>query len=119
MWGVIVAYPWLISTLFLLEQPLLWPIRHGTPALSIKEMNAFKKQNGVNVLHTFKMDPCDHGGSDTLLHYWEFEFSELYQTQGHCKQFSKYLLAAATCNILVSRSPFVTMQPFSTQPILA
>ena len=35
--------------------------------------------------------------SDMLLHHWEHEFSELYQTQGHHQPFSKqYLLAAAT-----------------------
>ena len=33
-------------------------------------------------------------------------FSELYQTQGHQHPFSKqYLLAAASCNLVVSKSP--------------
>ena len=49
------------------------------------------------------------------------EFSELSQTQGHHQLFSEqYLLAAASCNLMVSGSPLVTMQPFwaPTNPCL-
>ena len=53
--------------------------------------------------------------SDTFLPHWELEFSELYQTQGHQQPFSKQnLIAAASCNLLVSRSPLVTMPPLQT-----
>lgn len=47
--------------------------------------------------------------SDTLLYYWETEFSELYQTQGYHNPFSKqYLQTAAKCILMVSRSSLIT-----------
>ena len=52
--------------------------------------------------------------SDTFLHHWELEFSELYQTQGYYQPFSKqYLLIAASCNLMGSRSLLATMQPWA------
>ena len=45
-----------------------------------------------------------HMISDTFLHHRELKFSELYQTQGHHKLFSKQcLLAAVSCKLVVSR----------------
>ena len=53
--------------------------------------------------------------SDTFLHHWELKFSELYQTQGYYQSFSKqYLSAAASCNLMVSSSPPITMQTIYT-----
>jgi len=50
---------------------------------------------------------------DMFLHHWALEFSELSQTQEHHQPFSKqYQLEAASCNLMVSRSLLVTMQPF-------
>ena len=56
--------------------------------------------------------------SDTFLHHWELEFSELYQTQGYYQPFSKqYLLLAASCNLMVSRSLLATIQPWARFPM--
>ena len=45
-----------------------------------------------------------HMISDTFMHHRELKFSELYQTQGHHKLFSKQcLLAAVSCKLVVSR----------------
>ena len=58
--------------------------------------------------------------SDVFLHPWESEFSELYQFQGHHQSVSKqYLLATTSQNLMFSRSPLVTKQPFWTQSIHA
>ena len=47
--------------------------------------------------------------SETFWHHWELEFSELYQTQRHHQPFSKwYLLAAASCELNISRSLLLT-----------
>ena len=58
--------------------------------------------------------------SDKLLHHQEPESSELHQTQGHQQLFSKHLPAVASYNLMVSRSPLASMQPFgiTTSPYL-
>ena len=97
---------------------------HCISALTVKGKNAFENQNGVTVVQALEMEPVatEDVVSDTFLHPWELEFSELYQTQGHRQLFSnQYLLAAASCNLMVSGSPLVTTQPFQTptNPCLA
>ena len=51
----------------LTQQPVLWPIS----ALTIKEKNAFKNQNGVTVVQASKMEPGGHCecGFRQVLHY--------------------------------------------------
>ena len=84
---------------------------------TFKEKNAFKKETGITVVQESRRELGGHCGCDFthILHHWEPEFYELYQTQGHHQLFSKqYLLAATSCHLMVTSSPLVTMPPFQT-----
>ena len=88
---------------------------HCTFALTIKEKNAFKNQNGITVVQASKMKLGGHCGFRHSPATLRTEFSERIQTQGHHQLFSKqHLLPAANCKFMISRSPLVTMQPFQT-----
>ena len=54
--------------------------------------------------------------SHLLLHHWELEFSEFKDSSSK----HNYLLVADGCNLIVSRSSLLTMQPFwiPTNPYL-
>ena len=94
-----------------------WPgnsIGHG---VAKKTPNKRSKWNNWFGHPKWGVELGDHCGCGFrhILHHCELEHPELYQSQGPHQPFSKqYLLAAASCKLMASRSPFVNMQPFQT-----
>ena len=114
---VILAYTWLKLNFRLTKTARLWPTKH-TLYICFNHWRKnyfFKKWNncGSGIQNRVGW-PLWRWFQNILLYYWELEFSKQYQTHGHHQMFSKqYLLAAANCNLTVSRSPLVTVKPFS------
>ena len=91
---------------------------HCISALTIKEKNAFKNQNGVTMVQASRMEPGGHYGCGfrhvpTSLRTWIFwTVSDPRTPLAFLKTISA--IAAASSNLMVSRSPLVTMRPFRT-----
>ena len=83
-------------------------------ALTSREEDAFKNQNGVAAVQASREDPGGEG-SDTFLHPWELGFWDaalrLRDTTSHSQNSIRQQLPPATLGL---KPPPVTMQPFQT-----
>lgn len=84
---------------------------HCTSAIAIK--NVFKSQNRMTVVQVSEMEPRGHCGCGLGQVFENLNFLNYIKARASLS-FSKEYLLAVSCNLMVSRSPLVTRQPFQT-----